>query len=64
MIDEKWLLDAVERMNNPETYTLKKGQYLSDLHLQYEEGITLLQAGTGVGKSTEGLSQQCEEHTV
>lgn len=46
-------------MSNVSTFTLKQGQYLSDLSLSIQKNkFTLIQAGTGVGKTT-AIMEDC-----
>ncbi|MEO4162803.1 DEAD/DEAH box helicase family protein [Acinetobacter pittii] len=46
-------------MSNVSTFTLKQGQYLSDLSLSIPKNkFTLIQAGTGVGKTT-AIMEDC-----
>ncbi|KQF17284.1 hypothetical protein APC04_14610 [Acinetobacter baumannii] len=52
-------------MSKISTLTLKKGQYLSDLSLSIpKDKFTLIQAGTGVGKTTAIMEDCPKVHSI
>ncbi|MFL1459127.1 DEAD/DEAH box helicase family protein [Acinetobacter baumannii] len=52
-------------MSKISTFTLKKGQYLSNLSLPVQKNkFTLIQAGTGVGKTTTIMEDYPKQHPI
>lgn len=52
-------------MSKISTLTLKKGQYLSNLSLPVQKNkFTLIQAGTGVGKTTTIMEDYPKQHPI